>query len=185
MEAYEGEGGAENVYLYDDLFMNALLTRRVGLSMYELIKTNSDGFRGALESKLRLTYEGLCVKEGYIKYDSITLMTHSSGVMKGDLMEFDVVFKCLVCNPVSGMKIKCMAQNITKAGIRATIADLPVSQGGRAVKSPLVVFIARDHYYDNDAFNALKEKDRFVAEIIGTRFELNDDYICVIADLVE
>lgn len=177
-------GGASKVYLYDDLFNNALLSRRIGISMYDLIKTSTDGFKGVLESKLRLTYEGLCVKEGYVKYDSITLITYSSGIMKGNLMEFDVVFQCLVCIPVSGMKLKCMAQNITKAGIRATIADLPVSQGGRAVKSPLVVFVARDHYYDNDTFNALNEKDKFVVEIIGTRYELNDEYICVIADLV-
>ena len=49
--------------------------------------------------------------------------------------------------------------------------------------SPLVIFIARDHHNFNDAFNNTKEGDIINVTIIGTRFELNDSYISVMAEM--
>ena len=48
----------------------------------------------------------------------------------------------------------------------------------------MVVFIARDHYYKNKYFSSIKEDQQITIKVIGTRFELNDKYISVIADLV-
>ena len=64
-------------------------------------------------------------------------MTYSSGVLEADNVVFNVSFKCNICRPDEGMKIKCKIVNITKAGIRAESQSSP---------SPVVVFIARDHY---------------------------------------
>ena len=50
--------------------------------------------------------------------------------------------------------------------------------------SPFVLFIARDHYFDNEQFNSIKENEKFVARIIAQRFELNDKYISIIAEIV-
>jgi hypothetical protein len=74
------------------------------------------------------------------------------------------------------MLISCVAKNITKAGIRAeSSTDSP---------SPIVVFIAKDHNYDNPAFSDVSEGDEFTARVIGQRFELNDKYISIIGELV-
>jgi len=34
-------------------------------------------------------------------------------------------------------------------------------------------------------FSTIKENDNFVARVIGQRFELNDSYVSIIAELVE
>jgi hypothetical protein len=75
------------------------------------------------------------------------------------------------------MLIQCVAKNITKAGIRAESAN--------EVPSPVVVFIAKDHHYNNDYFADVKEGDRITVRVIGQRFELNDKYISIIGELVK
>jgi hypothetical protein len=74
------------------------------------------------------------------------------------------------------MNLNCIAKNITKAGIRAESAD--------EQPSPFVLFVARDHYYSSEYFNSIEENEKFIATVIAQRFELNDRYVSVIAQLV-
>jgi hypothetical protein len=119
---------------------------------------------------------GKCIVEGYVKPESIRVITFSSGVVKGENIVFDVVFNCEVCYPVSGMKLNCIAKNITKAGIRAESVD--------EQPSPFILFVERDHNYASEYFNSIEENEKFVARILAQRFELNDKYISIIAELV-
>jgi hypothetical protein len=75
------------------------------------------------------------------------------------------------------MLIQCIAKNITKAGVRAESSD--------EKPSPVIVFITRDHHYMSSQFSAIQEGDKFVARVIGQRYELNDKYVSVIAELAE
>jgi DNA-directed RNA polymerase subunit E'/Rpb7 len=129
-----------------------------------------------LENTITKMVGGKCIVEGYVKSGSVKVITFSSGIVKGENILFDVVFNCEVCYPVSGMNINCIAKNITKAGIRAESAD--------ETPSPFVLFIARDHFYASDYFNSIEENEKFVARIIAQRFELNDKYVSIIAELV-
>jgi hypothetical protein len=129
-----------------------------------------------LENTITKIVGGKCIIEGYVKSGSIKVITFSSGIVKGENIRFDVVFNCEVCYPVSGMNLNCIAKNITKAGIRAESSD--------EEQSPFVLFIARDHYYSSDYFNLIEENEKFVARVIAQRFELNDKYISIIAELV-
>lgn len=129
-----------------------------------------------LENTITKMVGGKCIVEGYVKPETIRVITFSSGVVKGENIIFDVVFNCEVCYPVSGMKFNCIAKNITKAGIRSESAD--------EQPSPYILFIARDHYYANEYFNSIEENEKFVARVIAQRFELNDKYISIIAELV-
>jgi hypothetical protein len=45
------------------------------------------------------------------------------------------------------------------------------------------VFIARDHHFNMSKFSSIKEGDKFIAKVIGQRFELNDKQISIIAEL--
>jgi DNA-directed RNA polymerase subunit E'/Rpb7 len=177
-------GGDEGVKSYEQLFNKSLLTKKVGVDISELIRNSDRDIQEILENKLKLQYEGLCITEGYVKYDSIRIISYSMGVMNNNTMEYSVVFECHLCCPFSGMKVKCTVKNITKAGLRCVVADLPISASRKREKSPMVIFIARDYYYDNDEFNAIQENQDINVEVIGSRYELNDDYIVVFADLL-
>ena len=74
------------------------------------------------------------------------------------------------------MRILCKIDNITKAGIRASYYN--------QIESPVTIFIARDHYANNPLFLKLLEGDLINVKVIGTRFELNDKNIYIIAELL-
>jgi hypothetical protein len=129
-----------------------------------------------LENTISKMVGGKCIVEGFVKPNSVRVITFSSGVVKGENIIFDVVFNCEVCFPVAGMNLNCIAKNITKAGIRAESAD--------ETPSPFILYIARDHYYSSDTFNAVQENDKIMCRVIAQRFELNDKNVSIIGELV-
>lgn len=148
------------------------ITKNIILPMIAIGKN----LQQTLENTITKMVGGKCIVQGYVKPGSIRVITFSSGIVKGENITFDVVFNCEVCYPVSGMILNCIAKNITKAGIRAESSD--------EQSSPFVLFIARDHYFASEYFNAIEENEKFIARVIAQRFELNDKYVSVIAELV-
>lgn len=156
------------------IYSRNLLTRNIVLPITAIGKN----IRETIERNITAQFEGKCVVEGFIKPNSSKIITYSSGlIVRGNQVSFEVVFECDICFPVEGMLITCVAKNITKAGIRAESAfDTP---------SPIVVFIARDHHYDDVYFSDIQEGDKIDIKVIGQRFELNDKYISIIAELTK
>jgi DNA-directed RNA polymerase subunit E'/Rpb7 len=154
------------------IYTRTLVSKKVSVEMNQI----GEAIKDTLEGIIKKTYEGKCSIEGFIKPGSSKLISYSSGTVKGMFVLFEVVFECQTLFPVEGQLLQCVAKNITKAGIRGeSVNETP---------SPFVVFVARDHQVDDPLFASVKEDDVFVARIIGQRFELNDEYISVIAELV-
>jgi DNA-directed RNA polymerase subunit E'/Rpb7 len=156
------------------IYTNSLLSRKVSLSNVELGKN----IKQNLETRLRHQLEGRCNVEGYIKQGSIRIVSYSNGIVNDELVDFQVVFECSVCYPVENMIMNCDVKTITKAGIHCEVVD-------DREDVPINVFIARDHHYNNTYFQEIKESQKVQVRVIGVRFELNDPYICVIAELIK
>ena len=156
------------------VYIHSLLTQKLVLKYEEV---NSELFN-ILETKLQKFNEGKCIKEGYVKNNSIKLLTYSSGELFDNKILFECVFECLITNPVESMLIYCITKSITKVGVRA---ELIVDD---AETSPYIVFIARDHHYNNESFSHIKENDIIQVRILGQRYELNDKFISIIAELI-
>jgi DNA-directed RNA polymerase subunit E'/Rpb7 len=156
------------------VYSRCMLTRKIVLPISAIGKTLKEN----IEENIKAVFEGKCVVEGYVKPHSSKIITYSSGIIQGgNKVSFEVVFECDVCFPVEGMIIPCVAKNITKAGIRAESAnDIP---------SPIVVFLAKDHHFNSAQFAEVQEGDKINVRVIGQRFELNDKYISIIAELVK
>jgi DNA-directed RNA polymerase subunit E'/Rpb7 len=156
------------------VYNKSVLDTKVVLSITEIgknIKTN-------LESKIISKIGGKCITEGYIKPGSINIINYSSGSVNGDIVEYHVLFECMICLPVEGMLIECTSKTITKAGIHAQVID----EDGNM---PVTVFVARDHHHIDDRFLSVKENTKITVRVIGIRFELNDKCICAIANLTD
>ena len=154
------------------IYSRCLITRNIVLPITSI----GANIRETINRKIHDNYEGKCLVEGFIEKNSTKIVSHSSGlIQRGTNITFVVVFECNACFPVEGTLISCIAKNITKAGIRAESSD--------EIPSPIVVFIARDHHYNSEQFNEIKEGDKFTARVIGQRFELNDKYVSIIAEL--
>lgn len=153
------------------VFINCISTDKISLSVSNI----GGNIINTLNKKLAKKIEGKCGENGYVKEGTTDIINYSNGVCKGSNVIFDVVYQCDVCNPVQGMVIECIVKNITKAGIRAEVDGFE--------KSPVVIFIARDHHYSVKEFSTINEGDQIKAQVIGQRFELNDTYVSVIAEL--
>jgi len=155
------------------LYSKAILTQKVQLPFIIVGSNIETTIKHTISTKI----EGKCIVEGYVRPGSIQIINISSGTLQGRFVEFIVVFECNICCPVEGMLIKCYAKNITQAGIRAfTSLD--------EKKSPVIIYVSRDHHSSNTYFNSIHEKDAIRIRVIGQRFELNDKQVSIIGELL-
>jgi DNA-directed RNA polymerase subunit E'/Rpb7 len=153
------------------IYTTILLTRKLELP-FRIIGRN---VKDTLEHILSKIVEGKCMAEGFIRPGSVKILTYSNGYLYGKNAIFDVVYECQSCSLVEGVVFTCVIKNISLAGIRATLNE---------PKSPVVVFIARDHHYDRADFTRLQEEEEIRIRVIGQRFEIGDEAISVIGELV-
>lgn len=159
----------------DPLYFKSMLEISV------LLLPSQIGSNGKTKENIRQSIEyfvgGKCTVEGYIKPNSIQIQQYTNGMVKLDKIEFLVVFECLVCNPVEGMWLNdCKVKSVTKAGIHAHKYD-------EHQNVPVTVFVIRDHYVEDPMFQKIQEGDIIDVKVLGQRFELNNQYIEVIAEL--
>ena len=166
-----GKGKIRKNKINRGIWMKNVLTRKILLPFYSV----GSNIRENIQEKIEESLYNKCSKEGYIKNKSIKILSYSSGLVESNNVLFDVMFECDVCHPVEGQIIKCQAKNITRAGIRAVYT--------KEVPSPVTIFIARDHHYNNETFLKVKENEEITIKVIGIRYELNDETIAVLGEL--
>ena len=162
-------GGVQSKARYG-IYTTILLTRKLEVP-FRIIGRN---VKDTLEHILSKIVEGKCMAEGFIRPGSVKILTYSNGYLHGKNAIFEVVYECESCSLVEGVVFSCVIKNISLAGIRATLNE---------PKSPVVVFVARDHHYDRVDFTRLQEEEEIRVRVIGQRFEIGDDAISVIAEL--
>ena len=146
---------------------------KVSLPIRQVGKNSKQNLERAISNKT----EGKCISEGFIRPNSVRVISYSNGVVNNEYVEFQTVFECMVSYPVEGMLIECVTKTITKAGIHAEVKD----ETGIV---PITVFVARDHHINNNIFTNVKESEKIVVSVIGVRFQLNDPFISVLAEIV-
>ena len=152
----------------DNVYLKVLITDKVILEYNYITDKLFENIENSLKNK-----EGTCISEGFIKPNSIKLFNYSAGELLSANVRFNVIYECLIANAVDNMKIKCKVKTITKAGIRAEL-DEDIS--------PFIIFLSRDHHYNNDLFSKFKEEDSLLIRVIGQRYELNDTFISIIGE---
>jgi DNA-directed RNA polymerase subunit E'/Rpb7 len=157
-----------------DIYSKGIITEKCVLSINEI----GQNLKQILEEKIKHKLEGKCGKDGFCKPNSVRIITYSSGLIHhGSHIQFTIVLEAMFAFPVEGMLINAVANNITKAGIKASIP----SEGD----SPIIIFISRDHFNFDEYFQSIKEGEDIIVRVIGQRFELNDPFISVIGELVK
>ena len=130
-----------------------------------------------IQNTLKNHIEGRCNSAGYIQPNSIKIISHSAGLLKYNAIEFNVIFECRSCNPVIGtIYYNCKCIESSKAGIKALLFDNKGNQ-------PVIVLINRELVNNGDSLTHIKVGDLFHTKVIGSHFELNDNYVVVIGSL--
>tara|TARA_Y100000389_G_C17152215_1_gene360130 strand:+ start:52 stop:597 length:546 start_codon:yes stop_codon:yes gene_type:complete len=159
--------------MLNQIYKRILLSENVVIDFKEL---NSD-LVNTLTNLLKQKNEGICIIEGFVKPDSIKVINYSTGELYSNKVSINIAYECYISNPAESDIYECIAKSITKVGIRAEINN--------ESSNPAIVFIARDHHHNNELFSKVKENDIINIRVIGKRYELNDKYISIIAELIE
>ncbi len=154
------------------VYIKSILTQKILLHITEVGKN----IKQNLEKKLVSLNEGKCIAEGFIRPNSVKILSYSSGTVNLENVEFMAVFECLICHPVQGQKIECVVKGITIASIYAEVNTDGIV--------PIVVYLTREFHKNNKYFDSLKENSRIMVSVIGTIFKLYDPFITVSAELV-
>jgi DNA-directed RNA polymerase subunit E'/Rpb7 len=157
---------SNNSQLYHDI----IITKKINIPFSKLGKNIEDFFIHYAKKYI----EGRCQKEGYIKKNSLNIVSYSAGVLNDINVEFDVIFQGLACYPCENMEIDCIITNITNIGIKAIISK---------DENPLIIFLSKEHNNISD-YSKFDINQKIRIRILGIRFELNDLYICAISEFV-
>ena len=135
----------------DDIYHKLVLKSTIKVDPVNI----NDNIKENLLTILKNKVEGICIKEGYIKPNSVNIISRTTGKMT--LSVFDgnvnylVSYEALLCNPNIGDEIICTVQDVNKSTINGYIEDPETS--------PLNIFLARQHHIDNpDYFKLVKNK---------------------------
>jgi DNA-directed RNA polymerase subunit E'/Rpb7 len=154
----------------DHLYTESIIQEKIKIQFNKVSNNMTRYFESYAEKKM----ERRCRNEGYIRAGSSSVISYSTGLLNSDSIIYNVVYSVDVCYPYESMEIECKIKNITKIGIRAVITEN---------NNPIVLFISREHNPDKD-FDQYKENDYIKVKVLGHRFELNDEYISVIGELI-
>lgn len=159
----------------DSLYINKIVNETLSIEP-KLINNRLDHH---ILKKLKDKYEGKCIKEGYIRKDSIKILNRSVGNIVSSHFNGNVLFHVRMtielCNPLNNTVIDAKIINNNKMGI---LAKIPHDED-----SPLNILLPRQYHIDNDDFVNSKEGDIVSVKILGTRFEFGESQISVIGVL--
>ena len=159
------------IYNMDDLFISTKIKSSLSIEPKDL-NSNLDK---KIIKKIRLDIEGKCIKNGYVRKNSVKLIKRSLGQSLTSHFNGTVIFhiEYLVdlCNPLEGASIECIVINSNKMGILAEI------MGG---DSPLNILLAKQHHIDNAEFEDLRDRDIINIRVLGKRYEYGDSHITII-----
>jgi DNA-directed RNA polymerase subunit E'/Rpb7 len=148
------------------------------------IEVSSHAAKGSITQMIRsyisTQIENKCTVDGFVHPNTCKILSHSSGVLQGPNVVFDVAYSCSVFLPCEGAILVCRVKSVTSAGILAGI-------NGASVVNPVVVYILREHHAsDSDKyFNSIRPDAVVRVKVIGHRFELNDKHVSVIGELIQ
>lgn len=161
----------------DSIYFKSVLVSKVSLSPINLNHGNLDHI---LLERLRDMMEGKCHSYGYIRPNSIEILTRSAGYMPPDyfngILIYKIKYSAEICNPNPGMVIECKVNNINKMGLLAGVSE-------DFQKSPLVVLVSKQHHKNKEIFTEIKVGTGISVEVIGKKYELHDKYISIVGTL--
>jgi DNA-directed RNA polymerase subunit E'/Rpb7 len=158
-----------------DLFVKTTLNHTISLEPKHINNLIDKTITAILKDEL----ESKCIKYGYIKPNSIHILSRSLGNVLASQFNGSVIYNVSlsadICNPLEDDIIKAKISSINKMGVMAYVGDKD---------DPYIsILLAKQHHIENDAFDKLKVEENIHVRVVGKRFEYGDSQISVIGVL--
>jgi DNA-directed RNA polymerase subunit E'/Rpb7 len=140
-------------------------------------------FETTILTKLKLNFENICSKYGYIKKDTIKIIKRSVGQLKKEHfnanMYFDIICIAEICNPAQGSIIKCKVKAKNSLGVLAEgyYDNIPILQ---IIIPKISAGIQSEINIDTIAIG-----DEIKIEVCGKKYQLFDKHISIIGRAIK
>ena len=157
----------------EELFVKTTFNHSVSIEPSEI----NNRIEYTLIEKINNELEGKCNNSGYIKENSIKILSRSLGKVMSSHFTGSIIYNVSlsadICNPLENSLISARIININKMGVlaQAVQGDPPC----------LTILLAKQHHIENDAFDNLQINQIINIKVIGKRFEYGDKQISIIA----
>jgi DNA-directed RNA polymerase subunit E'/Rpb7 len=164
-----------------NIYTENILKTKIKISSKDLNKNFEENILNKLEKDL---YNGY-TKFGIIKKNSIKILKSSLGKLEvngfmGNIL-YEVVFSCLICNPIILSKFICKVINVNNFGILAKIIN-----DDEVIDIVEIIIPKKTASILSDIdLNTININDKILIQIIGKRPELNDKVIKCIAKVIK
>jgi len=151
-----------------------------------VILTPSDitkDFENTILNKLKINYENICSKYGYIKKDTIKIIKRSVGQLKKEHFNanvyFDVVCIAEICNPAQGSIIKCKVKAKNSLGVLAEgyYDSIPILQ--------IIIPKISAGIQSEINIDTISIGDEVKIEVCGKKYQLFDKHISIIGRAIK
>jgi|TARA_B110001454_G_scaffold212426_1_gene229234 DNA-directed RNA polymerase subunit E'/Rpb7 len=155
-----------------NIYTERLIEKTISINFNELTKNLDE----LLLKKLRFLYENKCNESGFIKKDSIELIKRTNGYISQyyelSNIQFNIIFKCNICNPSPDLTVECKIIEVIKPGI---IAEL----------FPLSIIVPIQLHSNKKIFSLLEIGQMITVKIMDSKFKKNEKEIQAVAMLVD
>ncbi len=141
-----------------------------------------------IKRRLKKKVEGRCTQHGYIKIDSVEFVNVAAGTLQpqtfmGNAM-YHIKFRAEVCNPPVGTFIKTRVENINNFGLLC-YCNYKNKKGQVIPAIEIIVPKNTVSMVSEVSLDGIKKGDDIVIEIMGTRYELDDQKISAVGRVVK
>jgi DNA-directed RNA polymerase subunit E'/Rpb7 len=156
----------------DPYFVKSILVKKISLPMSQV----GSNLKEVIHYEISNLVEGKCSIEGYIKKHSVQIISHTCGLVCGARIVFDITFSCQIFLPCAGMILDngVISSNLDSAGIEVKSNQSP---------NFYVAFIYQDFNFGEDTLKG-KVGDAVSVRVIDYRFEIYDEYITIVGEIV-
>jgi len=155
------------------MYKSVLLEERVTLNPSDTNSKDNISSSGYIENtllqRLKTKIEGKCISSGFVKPDSLEILHRSMGTAENGRFTgnwiYYVKMQCKVFHPETNTPVSCKVIKVNKMGAYVVFDEA------------MRVLLPRDLHIGNEAFDALKEDDMVIINILRSRFQTNDPFI--------
>lgn len=126
---------------------------------------------------LRQKVEGRCISDGYVKPESVVILSRSLGCMENQDFAGNVTYylkyKADICAPKAGQVIECIIDTHDETN--------SVCYYGDEATSPVEIYLFRDHYIGNVEFANLKKGNKIMVKVLEPEISFGAEKVLVSA----
>jgi DNA-directed RNA polymerase subunit E'/Rpb7 len=165
------------------MFLPISFVSSIQLSSSEL-KLN---FEKTIKDNIKIKFEGICTKYGFIKPNSINIQKRSVGVFSKQHFNGHIKFELLctaeVCNPIKGLVVEAEIKNKNALGLLAE-SSIEINDKIIPILDIIIPKKAAGIISEIDLEN-VNIGDKIYVMVLGKKYQLNDEKISIIGKAVK